>query len=162
MHVYTYEYIISLPLTSTMYMYMYICTCMYVHVCACSATYLHVMWYTCPYIILISAPPKVAEKPVLDPDKLSFKEKLALHKRNLEEQRASASSPVRPPLQPSSVREGYRRPITPELGVERPSEQAKQAEQANTHTCSSETEAKGEAQLSTLLTLGAHAQRGLR
>ena len=66
----------------------------------------------------------MAEKPAqVDPDKLSFKEKLALHKKNLEEQ-SSASSPAKPPRLPSSAREGYRRPTTPELGVTRSSEQA--------------------------------------
>jgi hypothetical protein len=73
----------------------------------------------------MSAPPKVAEKPArtIDPDKLSFKEKLALHKKTLEVQGGSSVSPVRPPLQPSSSREGYRRPTTPELAVQRSSEQ---------------------------------------
>lgn len=76
-------------------------------------------------LALILAPPKVAEKPThLDPEKLSFKEKLALHKKNLEEHQSSATSPAKPPLLPSSAREGYRRPTTPELGVSRPSEQA--------------------------------------
>ena len=74
---------------------------------------------------LFLAPPKVTEKPThFDPEKLSFKEKLALHKKNLEDQQTSASSPAKPPLLPSSTREGYRRPTTPELGVTRPSEQA--------------------------------------
>ena len=96
----------------------------------------------CIHYLSIPAPPKVPDKPArIDPDKLSFKEKLALHKKTLEAQKTSASSPVRPPLQPSSAREGYRRPITPELGIERPSEQA------NTHTSSSDTKAKGGAQL---------------
>ena len=72
----------------------------------------------CPY----AAPPKVAEKPVrVDPDKLSFKEKLALHNRTLEEQGGSAVKPV---IRPSSSQGGYRRPITPELAVSRASEQA--------------------------------------
>ena len=65
----------------------------------------------------------MAEKPVrnIDPDKLSFKEKLALHKKTLEEK---SSSPVGPPLHPSSAREGFKRPTTPELEICRPSEQA--------------------------------------
>lgn len=63
------------------------------------------------------------EKPVrnIDPDKLSFKEKLALHNKTLEEQ---GSSPVGPPIHPSSAREGFRTPTTPELEVHRTSEQA--------------------------------------
>ena len=70
---------------------------------------------------MVSAPPKVAEKPVrVDPDRLSFKEKLALH-RTLEDQTSSAVNPL---LHPSSSREGYRRPTTPELAVTRPAEQA--------------------------------------
>ena len=72
------------------------------------------------------APPQVAEKPVcVDPDKLSFKEKLALHKKTLEEQSSSA---VKPLLRPSSSREGYRRPTTPDLAVTRASEQATSAD----------------------------------
>ena len=75
--------------------------------------------------IFYTAPPKVAEKPVLvDPDRMSFKEKLALH-RTLEEQSSSNAKPL---LRPVSSREGYKRPITPELAVTRPSEQASSAD----------------------------------
>ena len=102
-------------------MYMKMCTCTMYHLKCCS---------------LFPAPPKVAEKPVrVDPDKLSFKEKLALHKKTLDEHRTSASSPVWPPLRPSSAREGYRRPATPELGVDRPSEQAKGGAAIASSTC---------------------------
>lgn len=65
------------------------------------------------------APPKVAEKPVrtaVEPDKLSFKEKLALHKRTLEEQ-ASEATRAPPPL--SHSREGYRRSATPDFVLTR-------------------------------------------
>ena len=74
------------------------------------------------------APPKVAEKPVrTDPDKLSFKEKLALHKRTLEEHSDSA---MKPPLRPSSSQGGYRRPTTPELTTSSASEQASSADES--------------------------------
>lgn len=89
---------------------------MYIYIC---------ILLTCTALSLLLAPPKVAEKPVkLGPEQLSFKEKLALHKKTLEEQQSSTTSAAWPPLRPSSAREGYKRPLTPELGVYRPSEQA--------------------------------------
>ena len=84
------------------------------------------------YVLVLlhfTAPPKVAEKPLrIDPDRLSFKEKLQLHSKVASEQTTSVMSP----LCPSSARESYKRPTTPESDVSRVSELAKTQSPADT------------------------------
>lgn len=64
----------------------------------------------------------MADKPVrYNPEKMSFQEKLALHRKTLEQQGTQTSTAHRPPARPSSAREGNRRPVLPELGVNRTS-----------------------------------------
>ena len=99
-----------------MYKYMYV----YIRLTLCISYVTH--FHNAVLGLLLAAPPKVAEKPVrYNPDKMSFQEKLALHRKTLEQQETLASTAHRPPARPSSAREGNRRPVLPELGVNRTS-----------------------------------------